>query len=556
MSDSTPSPTIPNTYCDGPGLKKLIEAGLAWLEQNYEAINQLNVFPVPDGDTGTNMLLTLRYAYREIAANDFRKASEVADKIAYGAIMGSRGNSGTILSQLFRGFAQVISDKQSFDAELMSAGFQEAVKLAYRAVQEPKEGTILTVAREMAEEVQATAKTTTDLRTILERAVERGHTSVAQTPDLLPILKKAGVVDSGGQGLVVILEGMVRYLHGEVMIPVERAVAEMTNLADTLRSPDQRGYGYDVQFILHGKNLDPEAVRSAINAMGDSGVIVGDPSTVKVHIHVHDPGIPISYGANLGVITDVVVENMEEQSKAYIAGRAGSNVQEDDPVVVVNEGDIAVVAVAPGDGLRRVLHELGVASVVSGGQTMNPSTEDFLNAIGGINTDKFILLPNNRNIILTAEQAAKLATDKQVAVIPTRTIPQGITSMLSFAPGGDLAEVVQMMKEAIADVTTGEVTTATRSVELDGVSVETGQIIGLIDGNLSVAGSDVPTVVRQVLEKMNAHDHEVITIYYGDLIREADADALVDTLRKIYPDQEFDLIMGGQPYYHYILSAE
>src|SRR5579859_943706 len=408
-------PPAPVLTCDGAAYKRLASAAVAWLEQHYEAVNQLNVFPVPDGDTGTNMLLTMRAAYGEIADNPSPDVGVIADRLAYGAIMGSRGNSGTILSQLFRGFAQSLSGQHSFDSTGLSNGLQVAVKMAYKAVQNPVEGTILTVAREVAEEIEEVAHTTPDLRVIFERAVGRAQLSVARTPDLLPILKKAGVVDSGGQGLVYILEGMLRQLNGEALEASPVAEAKSMALADVRKSSDEAGYGYDVQYILRGQGLNLEAIRKAIAAMGDSMVVVGDESLVKVHIHVHDPGVPISYGASLGIIGDVVVENMQEQSEEYIAMRAGQGSEgrawETPSVEVeVRPGDIALVAVAPGDGLRHVFQDLGVASVVSGGQTMNPSTEELLQAVQSIPTDKVIVLPNNKNIILAAEQAARLAT--------------------------------------------------------------------------------------------------------------------------------------------------
>jgi DAK2 domain fusion protein YloV len=550
--------------CDGPALKRLVAASLGWLEQNYQMVDQLNVFPVPDGDTGTNMLLTLRSAYGEIAENDSPDVSVIADKLAYGAIMGSRGNSGTILSQLFRGFAQVVSGRHEFDAALLAAGAREAVKMAYKAVQTPVEGTILTVAREAAEEIGAAAKQTDDLKAILERAVDSARRAVAHTPDLLPILKKAGVVDSGGQGLALILEGMLRYLNGETL--AAQSGYEPMPLKDILRAPDERGYGYDVQYILHGKNLDLEAVRAAIGSMGDSMVVVGDSSAIKVHVHVHDPGIPISYGVSLGVISDVVVENMQAQSEDYIAMRAGhpeapagSVAERHEATPEVKPGDIGVVAVAPGEGLRRVLRDLGVSIVVSGGQTMNPSTEELLKAVQSLPTDKVIVLPNNKNIILAAEQAAQLASQpnaRRVVVVPTRTVPQGISAMLSFNAAGDFESVTAAMTEATGHVVTGEVTTATRSVELDGVNVEAGQMIGLVDGKLAVSGHDLLTVVRDLLKQMHVDEREIVTLYYGDHVSEGEANTLVKDLRSAYPGLEFDVIQGDQPHYHYIVSAE
>lgn len=329
-------------------------------------------------------------------------------------------------------------------------------------------------------------------------------------------------------------------------------------LADVLRAEDERGYGYDVQYILRGRDLDLDAVRDRIGSMGDSMVVVGDSSLIKVHIHVHDPGVPISYGASLGIISDVVVENMQEQSEAYIAERAG----DEQPVaqaIALNEGDIGVIAVAPGEGLARVFRDLGAAFVVAGGQTMNPSTEEFVQAVDSLPTDKFIILPNNKNVILAAEQAAQLASergDRRVVVIPTRTVPQGITAMLNFVHDGELDSVAGAMQHARDSVITGEVTTATRSVELDGVSVQSGQVIGLVDGKLTVSGDSLPDVVLRVLEQMTEQEREVVTLYYGDHITKDEATQLADSLRERFSDLEFDVIYGGQPHYHYILSAE
>jgi uncharacterized protein len=440
---------------------------------------------------------------------------------------------------------------------MFATGVRQAVKMAYKAVQTPVEGTILTVAREVAEEVEAAVADTDDLVMILERAVARARTAVARTPEQLPILKKAGVVDSGGQGLTYILEGMLRHVRGE-MVEVEAGTTKkISTLTDLLQAEDERGYGYDVQFLVHGSKLNIDDIRNRIGAMGDSMVVIGDERLVKVHIHVHDPGIPISYGVSLGVISDVVIENMQEQSQDYIAMRESS----DHPAqgITMNEGDIGIVAVAPGDGLSRVFRDLGAAFIVAGGQTMNPSTEELMQAAQMLPTDKVIILPNNKNVILSAEQAAQIANengDRKVVVIPTRTVPQGITAMLSFVHDGEFDNVVNAMQNARNNVTTGEVTTATRSVEIDGVNVENGQVIGLIDGKLSVSGDDIPTVVRQLLEQIDEKEPEVVTLYYGDHVSKQEAEGLVDSLRDGFPDKEFDVIYGGQPHYHYILSAE
>lgn len=559
MDSPSNTPTLAHvTACNGPLFKYLLGGALAWLEQNYERINQLNVFPVPDGDTGTNMLLTVRNAHTEIASNEALDIGTIAVRYARGAIRGSRGNSGTILSELLRGFATEVSGHREADAALIARAYREGVRLAYGVVQKPTEGTILTVAREMAEEIEAAISETSDLTELLRRAVRRGRQSLAHTPELLPILKKAGVVDSGGQGLLVLFEGMLKQAQGERLSIAGGEVvtaSETGDLGTTLQSADPMGYGYDVQFLLKGQNLDIEAVRAAIGSMGDSMVVVGDESVIKVHIHVHDPGVPLSYGVSLGTIQDVVVENMQAQSEDYIAARTEQREQAE-PEVPVNPGDIAVIAVVPGEGLRRVFRGLGVAGVINGGQTMNPSNGDLIDAITRLDTDKIILLPNNKNIILTAEQAAREIGDKRVIVVPTRTVPQGVAAMLSFNAEGDLDNVAAMMSDARENVVTGEVTTATRSIQLDGVDVQQGQMIGLVEGVLAVSGHDLSDVIHKLLQKMNIGERELITLYYGDEVKADEAEQLATALCEAYPEQEFEVFRGGQPYYPYIISAE
>lgn len=558
---STPSRPTAITTCDGPCLKRLIAAGLAWFERHYEEVNRLNVFPVPDGDTGTNMLLTLRSAYARLNADNSSSVSDLLNSLTAGARHGSLGNSGTLLSEMFRGFAESLSKQQDFEASQLATGFRAAVKLAYQAIQNPVEGTMLTVAREITDEVETQVSQTADLRLILQRAVERGAQSLARTPDLLPILKKAGVVDSGGRGLLLFLEGMLRHANGENLEPTGAPLTATSSISSdlktTLTSPDARGYGYDVQYILRGHNLDVEAIRNAIGQMGDSMIVVGDQTEVKVHIHVHDPGIPISYGVKLGVIEEVVIENMQGQADQYIARRDSEMAISTH--ITVNKGDIAVVAVALGEGLRHVFYQLGVAGVVSGGQTMNPSADDILQAIRAIPTDKIIVLPNNKNIVLTAEQAARLSHEesaKTVSVLSTHSVPQGIAAMLSFAATGELDRVVETMQDAYRSVVTGEITTATRSVDFDGLTIESGKLIGLVDGKLVVTGDDLPKLVHELLEQMRAREREIITLYYGEPTRDSEADALLKTLQDDYTHQEFDLVWGGQPFYHYIISVE
>jgi DAK2 domain fusion protein YloV len=560
--ESTPrAPGAPTLTCDGQGLKQAARAGLAWLEKHYEKVNALNVFPVPDGDTGTNMLLTMRSAWKEIANSEETHAARVAKLIYNGALMGARGNSGVILSQLWRGFSQGIENEETLDASALVLGLEEATRTAYRAVQEPVEGTILTVAREIAEEAALAVQADSDIRTILSRVVERGQRSVEQTPELLAVLREAGVVDAGGMGLALILEGMLRYLTGEPLdVAVEAASA--VALQSALEPEDDLGYGYDVQFLLKGQDLDIDQVRQDIEAMGVSTLVVGDESLIKVHVHVHNPGVPLGYGAERGVLLDVVVENMQEQYQEFVQEGGPRVIEEQEqaasPITLptVEPGTIAAVTVAPGEGLTRIFYSMGAAHVVPGGQTMNPSTEDFVEAINTLPTDKIVVLPNNKNILLSANAAAGLVNGKDVRVVPTTTIPQGLSALLSLDPTGDLDAVADSMKEVSEQVETGEVTTATRNVTLNGVKVRQGQVIGLHNDVLRVAGNEVNDVVVDLLREMGADQLELVSLYYGAGVNRRDAEALVGRLTELYPNHEIELQSGGQAHYFYILSAE
>lgn len=398
---------------------------------------------------------------------------------------------------------------------------------------------------------------------MMDHVVKHAKDTLERTPEMLPILQKAGVVDSGGSGLVFIFEGMARSLHGEQIDSVAAAPVEVEDLATALAPEDEMGYGYDVQFIITGRDLNVPVIRSAIDAMGWSTLVVGTDEAVKVHVHVHDPGIPLSYGISLGTLSDIVVENMQEQYQEYLRERtsnpsAAPAADEEEPISAfeLGEDDIGIVAVASGEGLARVFRQLGATELVMGGQTNNPSTQEILDAIQRVPTKKVILLPNNKNIILAAEQAARLAIDQDVMIIPTRTMPQGISALLPYDPQGDLAATAQAMEAAKDDVVTGEITTATRSVELNGVEVNQGQLIGLVDGVLAAAGDDLDEVLREVLVQMRAADHELITLYYGNGVHRAEAESLVDALSDTYDAVEFEIVFGGQPHYHFILSAE
>ena len=537
----------------------MARAGLVWLEQNRDHVNALNVFPVPDGDTGTNMLLTMRSAYARVENSDETHVGRVATQVAQGALMGARGNSGVILSQIWRGLAAELANKETFGATDLAAAFQNASDTAYKGVMRPVEGTILTVIREGAAEAADAARKSDDLRFMLERILERCQQALERTPDLLPILRQAGVVDSGGQGLVYIMEGMLRYAQGRLQL--NGPTAGIAPLAPGAPLPAQAHavpeggsleFPYDVQFILSGRNLNVLEVRARIDAMGDSTVVVGDGNTIKVHVHVSDPGQPLSYGISLGHISDVVVENMQEQMEDIIHTHAAPPAL---PAAVVQPDEVAVVVVASGAGLAGVFRSLGAAAVVSGGQTNNPSTEEIYQAIDDLPTDKIVILPNNKNIILAAEAARDLSV-KQVAVVSSRSAPQGIAALMALDPDGDVAANAAAMTRALSLVKTGEITRATRSVQLDGVEVKEGAIIGLAEGKLCCSGPDERTVLDSLLECLDATDCGLVTLYYGADVTLAQAAEAADHVRRLYPDLEVEVIEGGQPHYFYILGAE
>ncbi len=544
---------------DGQGLKRLIQASLTWLRHHQTAINALNVFPVPDGDTGTNMLLTMQSAWAEIADSPEQNAGMVAQSIAHGALMGARGNSGVILSQLWRGFARSLGNKQTFAAADLAEALQEAADTAYKGVIKPVEGTILTVARAAANAAGQVTREYGDLNIALDYIVGQTKQAVARTPSQLPVLAEAGVVDAGGQGFCTILEGMMRYLRGETV-----AVDQALDTAVDLREPGDRvieavpqpthgeaGYGYDVQFIIVGQNLQVDHIRADIDAMGDSTLVVGDAGAVKVHVHVSDPGVPISYAVRWGSLRDVVVEDMQAQYQEFILGRAAP------PVAApkMPQSEVGTVAVVPGEGLARVFESLGVGKVVSGGQTMNPSTQQLLEAVEALPAKKVIILPNNSNIVMAAQQAAEMAS-KPVIVVRTSTLPQGIAALLAFNYQADLETNAELMQIAIEEVETGEITTATRSVEINGVQVQAGEIIGLVNEELVAAGKTVEDVVWLMMDKMALADREILTLYYGNGVVEEQAAQLAAKISVRYPAQEIEVVEGGQPHYHYILSVE
>jgi uncharacterized protein len=539
-------PLPPLKSLGGQELKQLFTASTAWLERHSAYINSLNVFPVPDGDSGTNMLLTMHAALKELNSSPEHSAAAICAALSHGALLGARGNSGVILSQIIRGFARAIDKKETIGAKDFAVAMVEASRTAYKGVVKPVEGTILTVCREAADAAVVAGAQSDDLRVVLTRTVEAARVSVVRTPMLLPVLKEAGVVDAGGQGLLIILEGALMYLNGEPM--------DLTAVGQGAQALDQiareEGWGFDIQFHVRGKELKVDAIRDQIASMGESALIVGDENLIKVHVHAPTPGAILDYGCSLGVITGVVVENMQEQYIDFMAGQTAR------PSVTAEQiAGMTTVAVAPGAGLGRVFESLGVGAIISGGQTMNPSTEDILKAINAVKTDKVIVLPNNKNIILAAEQAKQLSK-KSVAIIPTTTVPQGIAALLAFNFQSDLETNVKAMSAATKHIKTLEITTATRTAKFDGIEVTEGQTIGLIDDILAAAGEDRVSLTIDSLKKMETANAEIVTLYYGDSVSAREAETLGEQIRKNFPDQEIEIVSGGQPHYHYIISVE
>lgn len=549
-----------NQVVDGYLVKQLLGAGLTWLEQNKEKVNRLNVFPVPDGDTGTNMYLTMRHAYLEIATLEESHVGKLSAALAHGALKGARGNSGVILSQIFAGTAKALDGHARLTAPLLADACRMAVDAAYNAVDKPVEGTILTVSRQMMEAVLKRQQEEHDLIALLKSMVFAGRAALRHTPELLPVLKKAGVVDSGGAGLIYIFEGMLRSLCGKALVvDGDLLVSDSAETwQDALVPEDELGYGYDVQFLMRGDNLNIDNVCTDINAMGWSTLVVGDNKLIKVHVHVHNPGDPLAYAINLGAtLDDIVVENMQRQYEEYVEKRE----QREDHVRLDISG-VAVITVASGDGLRELFsQQLNAAHVISGGQTMNPSTGDFLNAINALPNTDIILLPNNKNVILAAQQAAANAVGKNVRVISSTTIPQGIATMFEYVnlcsqEHCTLDEIVDAMSGVLGDVITCEITNATRDAEFDGVQVRAGQYIGLINDRLTISGDDITQVARDLLQTAGAKRSERITLYYGSDATEAQANRLADTLMLDFGRQEFEVVYGGQALYPYIISVE
>jgi len=541
---------------DGQALKDLVEASLVWLRTNQQLVNSLNVFPVPDGDTGTNMVLTMQAAFAEIENSSERNFGRMVHSLAHGALMGARGNSGVILSQLWRGFARALDNVEYLDGRGFVQALASARDTAYKGVVRPVEGTILTVAKDAAAAGEHALAETSDLVELLDRVVQAADVSVQHTPQLLPVLKEAGVVDSGGKGFYFILEGMLRHIRGQTLDVPQAIVQSLStmNLENVMEAIEP---GQDYEVVIDFRPYEPLDLGSfytTLEEMGTSIQVGEGDGMYRMHIHVPTEKRyePIDYTMTLGTITKVAMENLVAQmeERETPCGGNGQIVP-----AVIQPGQIAVVAVSPGNGISRVFSSLGAAAIVEGGQTMNPSTQEIIGAFENLPTDQVIILPNNKNIILAAKTAAEL-TVKKVAVIPSRSVPQGLAAMLRLIPDGDLDSVVEDMIAALDEVQTCEITIATRDVEIDGVEVQEGQVIGLYNGKLVLSETSLENACLGILQHAGADEYELITLFYGSNLPRQDALRIADLVREAYPGLEIEIQEGCQPHYYFIISIE
>ena len=554
---------------DAQLLRKMFLSGAKNLEIRKNWINELNVFPVPDGDTGTNMTMTIMSAAGDVNALKNPTIDDLAKAISSGSLRGARGNSGVILSQLLRGFTNAIRDHSELDGELIVAAMQKAVETAYKAVMKPKEGTILTVARVMYEKAQD-VEDKEDLDNLFQVILTSGDEALAMTPELLPVLKEAGVVDSGGQGLMTVMHGMVDAFNGlELNLDF---IAPETNV-QTVREPistDDIKFGYCTEFIVKLEKEfteeDEASMKEFLLSLGDSLVFVAGDNMVKVHVHTNHPGRAFEKGLEYGQLTRMKVDNMREEHEEKLFNsdvvRAAREEEEkrkaeaEENARNAERKESAFVAVTIGDGLTELFRGLGVDAVIEGGQTMNPSTDDMLHAIKEANAENVYILPNNKNIILAANQARDLVTDCNVYVVPTKTVPQGIASVVNFVPGKDPETNFEDMTEELANIRSGEVTYAIRDTTIDGTEIKSGDIMGIGDEGILAVGADVEHVVLHMLDKMIDEDSELVSLYYGEKYSEEDASALAEMIEEKYPDIEVEVNYGGQPLYYVILSVE
>jgi len=539
----------------GSQLRDMFAAAAAWLEKHADSVNAINVFPVPDGDTGTNMYLTMRSVVEEARRCREEGAGAIMAAMSRGALMGARGNSGVILSQIIRGMARVVGEAEGVDAGTWIRGMEEGAAAAYKAVTKPAEGTILTVMREAGEAGrQALDSGARDIVGVLEATVEAASESLERTPTLLPVLAEAGVVDAGGKGLLVLLDGMTRHLKGE---PMEVAAGvregqvgqEWLAVTSQLHEQEESLYGYCTELLIGGRELDPDSVRNRMLELGDSVLVVGDERLVRVHVHTDDPGAALSYGTGVGSLLQVRVDNIREQADRFLERHEARVTVEAQPEA------ISTVGVAAGEGMATVFRSVGCTRVVSGGPTMNPSTRDILDAVAACPTDDVIVLPNDKNIIMAARQAVEL-TEKRLRVVETRSIPQGVAALLALNQDHELEANLEAMEEARSGVHAVEVCRAVRSTSVGGVKVREGQIIAIVDDELKLAAETAEEGALRALEGMEAEGASLVTLYYGADSQQAEAESLEGRIREALPQYDVEVVYGGQPHYYYIVSVE
>ncbi|QEW09124.1 DAK2 domain-containing protein [Streptococcus sp. LPB0220] len=545
--------------------QEMVQAGSTRLNKQAEYVNSLNVFPVPDGDTGTNMGMTIENGAKEVSDRSASTVGEAAGIFAKGLLMGARGNSGVITSQLFRGFSQSVKDKEELDGAALAAAFQSGVEVAYKAVMKPVEGTILTVSRGAAIGAKKKAESTNDAVEVMRAALEGAKTALAKTPDMLPVLKEVGVVDSGGQGLVFIYEGFLSALTGEFIASEEfqatpATMSEMINaehhksVAGHVATEDIKfGYCTEIMVALkqgptYVKDFDYDEFRNYLNNLGDSLLVVNDDEIVKVHVHTEDPGLVMQEGLKYGSLVKVKVDNMRNQHEAQVE-------KEERQAKPVEEKEYAIIAVVAGDGLADIFKAQGVDYIISGGQTMNPSTEDFVKAVEELNARNIIILPNNKNILMAAQSAAEVI-EQPAAVVETKTIPQGLTSLLAFDESKSIEENYERMSASLGDVVSGSVTTAVRDTTIDGLEIHENDNLGMVDGKIVVSNPDMMETLEETFAHMLDEDSEIVTIYVGEDGSEELANELAQALAEKYEDVEVEIHQGGQPVYPYLFSVE
>lgn len=553
---------------EGERLAQMFIEGANNLAKNVKLVDSLNVFPVPDGDTGTNMNLSITSGVKEVKNQVPDHVGVLANAFAKGLLMGARGNSGVILSQLFRGFSKSVEGKKTLNGKQFADGFAAGVDMAYKAVMKPVEGTILTVAKDSAKKAQESAKHSDDIITIMEATLTEAKASLERTPDLLAILKEVGVVDSGGMGLVIIYEGFLAVLKGEKLIDLSEATTTMEELvkvehhlsAQSHMATEDIEFGYCTEVMVRFENdkleknpFDETRFRNLLSNHGDSLLVVSDEDLLKIHIHAEQPGDVITHAQNFGSLINVKIENMREQHTHLLEETKA--VYEEVPVITKKQNEFGIITVAMGEGISKIYKSLGAGIVIEGGQTMNPSTEDFVKAISEVDAKKIVILPNNSNIIMAAEQAASVV-DEEVVVVPSKTVPQGLAALLAFNPSVDLETNTCKMIEALASVKTGQVTFAVRDTSLDGIEIKKDDFMGIAEKKIVSSGPDRQTVTEQLLATMIDDDTEILTIIRGEDTTEAETAKLVSFLESNFEDVEVEVYQGEQPLYSYIFSVE